>query len=430
MTTGGMSGTNQAGASGVGVGGAGMTSATSGSGSSGGGTGGMGGFMVTGGMTEDEDMADEMMSGDEFIFDVQTHTSTDIEEPWPTGPADERALEYITQIFVMSETAVAVLSGAPNTRNLGAPNIASRDQMKEIIDMLSGSPRLLIHGNLELELGAAELDYMGELAEAYHPAAWKMYPHEGSQLMDSDEYAPAFLERALELGVPMVAAHRGLWDNGGYTANSSPADLVRFAAGAPEMNVLVYHSGYERMTPEDHPYDPNATDHFGVDRMIRALEESGIGPDGNVYAELGTTWVNIMNDPNQAGHVLGKLLLALGPERILFGTDCLYNGNPQSQITAFRMFQIPDQLQQEYGYPALTQAMKEQIFGLNAARIYGVDPAATRAQINADHVNQLRMAWLDDPRSVPAPDRRRFEGPRTRRQFLRMLQRERALKYG
>jgi predicted TIM-barrel fold metal-dependent hydrolase len=325
----------------------------------------------------------------------------------------------------MSETSVAVLSGAPNTRALGAPNIASRDQMKEIIDRLAGSPRLLIHGNLELERGDSELDYMEELADAYHPSAWKMYPHEGAALMDSDEYAPAFVERALALGVPLVAAHRGLWDNAGYAANSSPADLIRFAAGAPEMNVLVYHSGYERRTDENHPYDPDATDHFGVDRMIRALLESGIGPNGNVYAELGSTWVNIMNDPGQAGHVLGKLLQTIGPDRILYGTDCLYNGNPQSQIAALRMFQIPDQLQQEFGYPALTAEMKAKIFGLNAARIYGVDVSATRAAISADDVTELRMAMLDDPRSVPLPDRRRFEGPRTRRQYLDLIKRER-----
>lgn len=435
MSTGGDAGMGAGGGAGMGpAGAAGMDAGGASTGGMGGGAGmssaGMGGFMVTDEMTEDEDMATEMMSGNEFIFDVQTHTSTDIEEPWPDGPADERALEYITQIFVMSETDVAVLSGAPNTRALGAPNIASRDQMKEIIDMLAGSPRLLIHGNLELERGASELDYMNELAEAYNPAAWKMYPFEGDQLLDSDEYAPAFVERALSLGIPMVANHRGLWDNGGYTANGSPADVVRAAAGAPEMNFLIYHSGYERMTDENHPYDPNASDHFGVDRLIRALEENGIGPDGNVYAELGTTWVNVMNDPGQAGHFLGKLLLALGPERILFGTDCLYNGNPQSQITAFRMFQISDQLQQDYGYPAITQQMREQMFGLNAARIYGVDPAATRAEISADDVTALRMAWLDDPNSVPTPDRRRFEGPRTRRQWLQMLKRDRFYRYG
>jgi predicted TIM-barrel fold metal-dependent hydrolase len=390
---------------------------------------GDGGFMVNEEMTEDMDMAEEMLSGDEFIFDVQTHTQTPIEEPWDVGPPDERALAYITQIFVQSETDVAVLSGAPRTRELGAPNIASRDQMREIIDRIGG-PRLLIHGNTEPERGASELDYMAELAEQFELAAWKVYPHEGSLLLDSDEYGAPFVERARELGITTVAGHRGLWDNLGYDANASPADMVRTAAAAPDINFLIYHSGYERMNDEAHRYDPDAMDHFGVDRMVRALQETGIGPDGNVYAELGSTWDNIMNQPEQAAHVLGKLLLALGPDRILWGTDCVFNGIPQSQITAFRMFQIPEQMREEFGYPELTAEIKAKIFGLNGAALYGVDVGATRTEINEDSVEQLRMAMLDDPRSVPIPDRRDYEGPRNLRDYFKLLKRDRFFRHG
>jgi predicted TIM-barrel fold metal-dependent hydrolase len=237
------------------------------------------------------------------------------------------------------------------------------------------------------------------------------------------------VEAARALGVLMVAGHRGLWDNGGFASNGSPRDMVRAAAAAPDINFLIYHSGYERMTTEE-AYDPSASDHFGVDRLIRALEESGLGPEDNVYAELGSTWANVMTEPEQAAHVLGKLLVALGPDRILWGTDCVYNGIPESQITAFRMFQIPEQMQEEFGYPALTQQMKEKIFGLNAARIYGVDVEATRMEIDEDDVNGLRTAFLFDPRSVPVPDRRRYEGPRTRRQFLKLLERDRFFGHG
>jgi predicted TIM-barrel fold metal-dependent hydrolase len=228
----------------------------------------------------------------------------------------------------------------------------------------------------------------------------------------------------------MVAAHRGLWNNGNYTSNGSPRDVVACAAGAPDLNFLVYHSGYERQTNENHPYDPNATNHMGVDRMVRALQENDIGPDGNVYAELGSTWANLMAEPEQAAHVLGKLLVALGPDRILWGTDCVYNGIPQSQITAFRMFQIPVEMRDMFGYPEITAEMKAKIFGLNAARIYGIDVAATRREITADDVAGLRLAFLDDPDSISVPDRRRYEGPRTRRDFFKLLKRDRFYRHG
>jgi predicted TIM-barrel fold metal-dependent hydrolase len=418
----------------TGSGGRGGTSGSSGtsSGGSGGSTssGGSAGYMVDAGMTEDAGMADAGMTDEDFILDVQTHVSTELEEPWDAGvPADERALDFITQIFVQSETDVAVLTGPPNARDLGAPAIAAKAQVMEIINRLAGV-RLLIHANAEPERGAAELDYMGQIAEDYEPVAWKVYPHEGSLLLDSDELGLPFVERARELGVLMVAAHRGLWQNGGYAHNGSPRDVVRTAAAAPDLNFLVYHSGYEKQTDENHPYDPDAQDHFGVDRMIRALAESEIGPDGNVYAELGSTWANIMTTPEQAAHVLGKLLVALGPDRILWGTDCVYNGIPQSQIAAFRMFQIPVAMQEEFGYPEITPEIRAKIFGLNAARIYGVDVAATRRAITADDVAMLRTAFLHDPDSVHVPDRRRYEGPRTRRQFFQLLKRDRFYRHG
>jgi predicted TIM-barrel fold metal-dependent hydrolase len=301
--------------------------------------------------------------------------------------------------------------------------------MREIIDRIGG-PRLLIHANTEPERGASELDYMSELAGAYDPSAWKTYPFEGAMLLDSDEVGMPFIERARELGIPLVVGHRGLWDNAGYAGNGSPADMVRAARAAPDITFLVYHSGYERMTNENHAYDPEASDQFGVDRMIKALEDNGIGPDGNVYAELGTTWANVMTEPEQAAHLLGKLLKALGPDRILWGTDCLFNGVPQSQIVAFRMFQIPQQMQEEFGYPALTAETKQKIFGLNGASLYGVDVGATRTEIGEDDVTALRMALLEDPRSVPIPDRRRYEGPRTRRDFFKILERDRFFGHG
>lgn len=423
MGSGGASGASSGGRGSGGASSGGSSGASSGGGSGGMNTGGQAGFMVDAGMTEDAGMADAGMMGDEFILDVQTHISTEIAEPWDSMPPDERALDYITQIFVQSDTDVAVLTGPPGARDLGPPAVAAKAQVMEIINRIGG-PRMLIHANAEPERGAAELDYMSELAEMFEPSAWKVYPHEGSMLLDSDEIGPGFTERARQLGVLMVAAHRGLWQNGGYATNGSPRDVVRTAAAAPDINFLVYHSGYESRTNENHPYDANASDHFGVDRMVRALEESNIGPNGNVYAELGSTWNNIMTEPEQAAHVLGKLLLALGPDRILWGTDCVYNGIPQSQIIAFRMFQIPVAMRDQFGYPEITPEIRAKIFGLNAARIYGVDVAATRTAISADDVTGLRFALREDPDSVPVPDRRLYEGPRTRRQFLQLLKRD------
>jgi hypothetical protein len=114
-----------------------------------------------------------------------------------------------------------------------------------------------------------------------------------------------------------------------------------------------------------------------------------------VYAELGTTWRNIMSNPTQAAHLLGKLIKYVGEENVLWGTDCIWTGSPQPQIAAFRTFQIDPAFAGEHGYAPLTGEVKRKIFGLNAARLYGVDAVDVRCKIEGDAVEQLREAWTE-----------------------------------
>jgi predicted TIM-barrel fold metal-dependent hydrolase len=385
-------------------------------------------------MLDDPERARTVLSGSEFIFDVQTHSSDPLvafDEADPPGDATD----FIKQIFVQSETTVACITGVPAVRDLGVPAVQANRQLREIMERLAG-PRLIFHANTDPENGPAELDYMAQVAAEYDVAAWKTYPHQTTSRMDSEDIGLPFIDQARALGVSLIASHRGISDNGGYDSGGSPADVVRAAKSFPDVNFLIYHSGWEQGQDENHGYDPANPNPFGVDRLIRALEENQIGADGNVYGELGSTWFNIMGRPGDAAHVLGKLLLYLGPERIVWGTDCVFNGIPQTQIEAFRAFQIPEALQAEFGYPAITPDVRAKIFGLNGARVYGVDPAATRYAVADDDVDRLRSAYLDDRRQVPVPDPRRYEGPRTRRAFFAHLAREqherqlaRALRY-
>ena len=81
-----------------------------------------------------------------------------------------------------------------------------------------------------------------------------------------------------------------------------------------------------------------------------------------------------MSRPTEAAHVIGKLLLYVGEDNILWGTDSVFHGSPAPQIEAFRDFQIPADLRAQYGYPELTPELKAKILGLNAARVFCVLP--------------------------------------------------------
>jgi hypothetical protein len=157
----------------------------------------------------------------------------------------------------------------------------------------------------------------------------------------------------------------------------------------------------------------------GIDRLIKAVVDAGLGPSSNVYAELGTTWFSLVGNMSQAAHAIGKLLKYLGPERILWGTDSYNNGGPQPQIAAFRAFTIPQSMQDMYGYPALTPEVKAKIFGLNAAAVYGVDPKVVREKIKQDQIDNIMLTRREDPRRFPREPSP--HGPRTRREYLAFL---------
>jgi hypothetical protein len=91
-----------------------------------------------------------------------------------------------------------------------------------------------------------------------------------------------------------------------------------------------------------------------------------------------------------AAHVIGKLLRYVGEDNVVWGTDSIWYGSPQSQIESFLQFQISPELQQQYGYPALTLDLKRKILGLNAARAYGIDVNAMRCGISASEIAAVK----------------------------------------
>jgi hypothetical protein len=368
---------------------------------------------------------------DEFIFDVQLHhvnpkgawrqkAGPNAFKGMPNancGKADHiecfSADALLKDVFLDSDTAMAVLSHVPGGADTNPLDFEAAGATRVAANALDGSERLLLHGRCMPTL-PGEIDGMDAQAARYKLSAFKTYtqfgPRDGPDgfFLDDDRYGTPFIERARKLGVRNIAVHKGLaFGSRGY-AYSSSRDLGPAAKKHPDMNFLVYHAGFDTGITEG-PYDPQAK--AGVDALIRSVLEAG--RPGNVYAELGSTWRFVMRDPDQAAHLLGKLIKHLGEDKVLWGTDSIWYGSPQDQIQAFRAFEISAEFQQKYGYPALTPAIKRKIFGLNAAKLYGIEPAAMRPKLARDRVQKSRQDYLNDPRPSFAT-----YGPRTRREFL------------
>jgi uncharacterized protein len=198
------------------------------------------------------------------------------------------------------------------------------------------------------------------------------------------------------------------------------ADVGRAAALYPDMNFIIYHSGYEAGTTEG-AYDPaNAT--RGVDTLIKSVENNGIARNANVYAELGSTWRFVMRDPTTAAHLLGKLLKHIGEDNVLWGTDSIWYGSPQDQIQGFRSFQIAPALIEAHGYPELTPSLKQKVFGLNGARVYRVDAPERRRKTEADPIGTRKQAY----RKMPDPTFETY-GPRTDSEYDALIAERRGL---
>jgi uncharacterized protein len=388
----------------------------------------------------EREAARAVLAGEEFVFDVQGH-HLEYDEMRRTagqpffgsvfpqvncGADDPRACfsreVFLEDFFLRSDTSLVTLSALPIAPKGSPLSAAIMEETRQTAELVTGWESVLLHAQVLPNYGPLQtnLELMAEHARRYPIKAWKVFTHwpdafgepgNAWRLDDADPALPrvghAFIRQAIAVGVPIICAHKGF---GAGSRHASPDDVPRAARDFPEAKFLVYHSGFERIGAPEGPYTREAA-HLGINRLIRAMKREGVGPNENVYAELGSTWWTIMRDPTQAAHVLGKLLKHVGEDNVLWGTDCIFYGSPQDQIQAFRAFTISREFQERYGYPALTALRKAKILGLNGARVYGVEP-----QKRTFHFTRRE---LEDIRAV-LPFKHEAYGPRNKREVERL----------
>ena len=378
------------------------------------------------------------VDGKEFIFDVQGHFVN------PTGawtkrlPPGARPLrmpktqscgpskgtgetdylqcigqdEFIKDVFMDSDTDLMVLSFVPSTRLDQPLTIEEAAATSSIVEKLDGTHRLYIHGRVNPN-SPGDLEAMDEMAARHKIAAWKTYTQwgpDGKGFFLDDEVGLKFIDKAVKLGIRNIAIHKGLAFGQRSYEHSTCVDVGRVAKRYPNVNFLIYHSGYVANSVEG-PYDEKRTD--GIDALVTSLVKNGISPGSNVYAELGSTWRLLMRDPDSAAHALGKLFKYCGEKNVLWGTDSIWYGSPQDQIQAFRTFQISPAFRDKYGYPQITKELRANVFGRNALKIYPVPADILEKHISGDKVALEREAY----REQPDPNFVTY-GPKTRREFL------------
>lgn len=372
----------------------------------------------------DNELAESQLGKKEFIFDVQGHYV-------PPNIAAERKAEcakfdyvsrdymrclgaddFVKDVFLDADTDMMVLSFVPSAPDAEPITIEEADATRRIVDELDGTNRLLIHGRVNPNQ-EGDLERMDELAENFPISAWKTYTQwgpDGNGFWLTDDVGIQFVEKARELGVRNICIHKGIPFGRQSYEHSLCTDIGPIAKRFPDINFLIYHSGWIPGEPEG-PYDPARGE--GLDELIRSVESAGLGTGSNVYAELGSTWRGLMRDTDSAAHGIGKLVKHLGEENVLWGTDSIWYGSPQDQIQAFRSFQIAAEVREAHGYPEITDKLRAKIFGLNALKPYNISHEEAQKRAGERTIRERRENYAErrDPHHLTF-------GPTTRREFL------------
>jgi uncharacterized protein len=383
----------------------------------------------------------------EFIFDVHTHHVMP-SAPWRQNAPDTVQLvlgmlpadcaspdqldcvnraNYLHDLFLASDTTVAMLSDVPNSGPDGAPvpfpDAVGTQQLAASLTA-GGSPRMLVQNVIAPNVGdlSARLDQMTATVATGAVAAFKVYtawsPTGQGFALDDPAIGLPVVQHAHDLGVKVFVAHKGLPLVNFDAAHNGPDDIVAVSRLFPDMQFVVFHGAWDSDHREG-PYVLSAR--VGIDTLIAALDRHHVPPNDNVWADLGTVWRQLLTRPTQAAHAVGKLLSRVGTDRVLWGTDAVWYGSPQPQIAAFRTFEISAEAQERYGYPALTDELKRKVFGLNAATLFGVDPAATRCALESDPLTTAKGDAADMRYEGALDSPWTARGPMTRREMFTWL---------
>jgi hypothetical protein len=212
----------------------------------------------------------------QFIFDDQTHfIRDDFKEEgllgltkWaegasvnpnigsvPTNLSRYKMDNYLKEIFLDSDTTIALLSGAP----FDDPNwwLLSNDAIQNAcraVNKMAGSVRMLGHSIITPKYP----NWMDEVDRAItelKPVSWKSYtigdpfgPSKYAWRLDDEKLMYPFYEKAIKSGINTICIHKGLMPRdyekafAGTWENATVADVGQAAKDWPKMNFVIYHA--------------------------------------------------------------------------------------------------------------------------------------------------------------------------------------------
>ena len=168
---------------------------------------------------------------------------------------------------------------------------------------------------------------------------------------DDPEIAYPLYEKGLELGMKIFQFHKGNPITRASLRDLSPLDIERAAMDFPDLSFGIHHLAvpYFEETVWIASRYPNVF-----------LVLSGIGHTPMVAPRTFKEW-------------RGRLLRDVASDRILWGSEAPLLGNPRPILDWIWNMKIDEQLQEDYGYPEITEEDKRKILAENQARLFDID---------------------------------------------------------
>ena len=329
--------------------------------------------------------------------------------------ADLKYANYVKEIYMDSDTKVALLSNSPS--EVPEDWFIPQEQVfktRAQVNKEAGTRRMMAHFTITPGW-PGWLDKVDEAIEVYKPDSWKGYTvgdNTHKELanhpyrLDDEKLMYPFYEKAVKSGIKNVCIHKGLFAPAveekfpRLRPYADVNDVGKAAKDWPQLNFLIYHSAYRWIgaAPAEGmaEFDKTGRSSWTSD-LAEIPEKYGIT---NVYGDLGQlfAWTTVA-EPRLAAALMGTLVKGLGADHVLWGTDAVWTGAPQWQIEGLRRLEIPEDMQQKYGFQALGPAdgpTKTAVFGGNTARLYNFDKHAGIAR--TDHFAELKVDYLNNAR--------------------------------
>ena len=319
---------------------------------------------------------------------------------------------YYKEIFLDSDTKVAMISGAPSDVPLDwFLTNEMKAEARAKVNKEAGSRRMMSHaiftpgqpGWMEaVDRAIVELkpdSFKGYTIGDNTNKNLSKYPWR----LDDEKMVYPFYEKMQKAGLVNICIHKGLFPPSvekqfpHLLAHSDVRDVGKAAKDWPKLNFIIYHSAY-RFPGGGTPADAWAQfEQTGRIEWVTDLAEipAKFGVT-NVYGDLGQIFAqSTVAHPRVSAAMMGTLVKGLGADHVVWGTDAIWTGSPQWQIEALRRLEIPEDLQQKYGFKPLGPAdgpVKRMILGETNAKLYKYTPE-WRASLATDRLTAMKEEY-------------------------------------